>query len=66
MLRDAFLDVGVELESQCFALFGRFREVHHFGAFGFGHCWRLVSREKMLLGGLGGGVGLWEDISDLF
>jgi len=51
VLRDAFLDVGVEFESQCFALFGRFREVHLFGAFGFGHCWRLVERENAIGGG---------------
>ncbi len=29
---DAFLDVGVELHGEFFALFGGFGNVHHFGA----------------------------------
>lgn len=57
VLRDAFLDVGVEFEGQFFALFGRFGEVHHFGAFGFGHfCGGLYGT----LFRVGGGVFLEE------
>lgn len=39
---DAFLDVGVEFDGEFFALFGGFGHVHHFGAFGFGHCERIL------------------------
>ena len=42
VLGDAFLDVGVELESEFFALFGGLGHMHHFGALGFGHRERVV------------------------
>ena len=48
---DAFLDVGVELEGEFFALLGGFGHVHHLGALGFGHgeeafyCWWFVWKE---------------------
>lgn len=45
VLRDAFLDVGVEADGQFFALFVRFGKVHHSCALGFGH-----------FGGFAGGV----------
>ena len=42
VLGDAFLDVGVELEGEFFALLSGLGHVHHFGALGFGHRKRVV------------------------
>lgn len=42
VLGDAFLDVGVELECELFALLGGLRHMHHFGALGFRHGERVV------------------------
>ena len=38
VLLDAFLDVGVETQSEFFVFFLRLRGVDDFGALGFGHC----------------------------
>ena len=42
VLGDAFLDVGVELEGEFFALLGGLGHVHHFGALGFRHGERVM------------------------
>ena len=47
---DAFLDVGVEAESQFFAFFLRFGDVDDFCAFGFRHFGRWFGRIEYVYG----------------
>ena len=41
---DRFADVGEQSQSQLFALFRRFGQVHDFCALGFGHCEKVKGK----------------------